>query len=226
MGGIILLVAYNLIEFKHIRNVIRTSNRETIVLGVTFLSTLFLDLEFAIYSGVLFSLFFYLSRTAKPKIISMAPDLEKATHRLVNLERKSLLECPQLKMIRIDGSLFFGAVQHVEEFTEKIEEYGLRYKFILVLGYGINVIDMAGANMLAEQASRLKKRGGGLYLVGIKKEASQILYQDQYLNMIGKHNVFSSVSDAISTIVKAVDLEKCYLCQRNIFNECIPKKSG
>ena len=74
MGGIIFLVAYNLIEFKHIKSVLKTSRPESIVLSITFFSTLFLDLEFAIYSGVLFSLFFYLNRTAKPSIFSMAPD--------------------------------------------------------------------------------------------------------------------------------------------------------
>ncbi|MBU3918049.1 sodium-independent anion transporter, partial [bacterium] len=145
MGGIILLVAYNLIEFKHIRSVIKTSKVETFIIAITFFSTLFLDLEFAIYSGVLFSLFFYLNRTAKPKILSIAPDPEEPRRRFINLERKHLVECPQFKIIRVDGSLFFGAVQHVEENLEIIKEKGLRYKHILILGEGINFIDMAGA---------------------------------------------------------------------------------
>jgi len=225
MGGIILLVAYNLIEFKHIKGVIKTSRPESIILTITFLSTLYLDLEFAIYSGVLFSLFFYLNRTARPNIISLAPDPEVPGRHLVNLERKPLIECPQLKIMRIDGSLFFGAVQHVEESLEKIEKYGLRYKYMLILGYGINVIDMAGAGMLTELAKRLRKKGGRLYLAGIKKEASKILYQDKYLDIIGRDNVFDSVVDAITTIVVKVDLEKCYLCQRNIFRECLKKKA-
>ncbi|MCP4752681.1 MAG: sulfate permease [Proteobacteria bacterium] len=225
MGGIILLVAYNLIEFKHIKSIIKTSKSETIILTITFFSTLFLDLEFAIYSGVLFSLFFYLNRTAKPKMYSMAPDPEEPRRRLINLERRPLAECPQLKIIRIDGSLFFGAVQHVEENLEKIKETGLRYKHILVLGDGINFIDMAGADMLAEQANQLGKKGGGLYLAEIKKEAVKILHQSKYLDIIGKHNIFDSTADAISTIDRKLDLEKCYLCHRDVFEECQPKKT-
>ncbi|MBT4290517.1 MAG: SulP family inorganic anion transporter [Deltaproteobacteria bacterium] len=225
MGGIIFLVAYNLIEFKHIKSVLKTSRPESIVLSITFFSTLFLDLEFAIYSGVLFSLFFYLNRTAKPSIFSMAPDPEEPRRNLINLERKPLVECPQLKIIRLDGSLFFGAINHVEENLESIKEQGLRYEHILILGESINSIDMAGADMLAQQANQLHKKGGGLYLVGFKNEAVKILYQSQYLNMIGKHNIFESVNQAISTIDKKLDLEKCYLCHRNIFGECLPKKS-
>jgi sulfate permease, SulP family len=225
MGGIILLVAYNLIEFKHIKSVIQTSKPESIVLGITFFSTLFLDLEFAIYSGVLFSLFFYLNRTAKPNIFSMAPDPQELRRNLINLERKPLAECPQLKIIRIDGSLFFGAIHHVEENLEKIKEQGLRYHQILILGEGINSIDMAGADMLAQQAKQLRDKGGGLYLVGIKHEASKILFQSKYIDIIGKHNIFESASKAISAIDKKLDLEKCYLCHRNIFSECLQKKS-
>lgn len=224
MGGIILLVAYNLVEYKHIKSVVKTSKHETIILTITFLSTLFLDLEFAIYSGVLFSLFFYLNRTAKPNILALAPDPNERRHRLVNLEMVPLTECPQLKIIRIDGSLFFGAIQHVEEQLELIKEHGLRYKHILILGGGINFIDMAGADMLSEQAEQLRQLGGGLYLLGIKEEATKTLRQDKYLDRIGNHNIFGSISEALSTINIRMDLEKCYLCHRNIFRECLTKK--
>lgn len=226
MGGIILLVAYNLIEFKHIKNVIINSKPEAIVLSITFFSTLFLDLEFAIYSGVLFSLFFYLNRTAKPNIFSMAPDPHESRRRLINLERKPLDECPQLKIIRLDGSLFFGAIHHVEANLEKIKEQGFRYQHILILGEGINSIDMAGADMLAQQASQLRKKGGGLYLVGFKNEPIKILFQSKYITTIGKHNIFESANQAIAAISKKLDIEKCYLCHRNIFAECFPNKSS
>ena len=224
MGSIILLVAYNLIEFKRIKRVIKTSTSEAIVLLITFFSTLFLDLEFAIYSGVLFSLFFYLNRTARPNIISMAPDSEEPPRHLINLERKPLAECPQLKIIRIDGSLFFGAIHHVEEGLEVLKEQGLRYQHILISGDGINFIDMAGADMLAEQAKQLREKRGGLYLVGIKNGALKTLYQSKTINIIGKHNIFTSPAEAISAIDKKLDPEKCYLCHRNIFKECIQKK--
>jgi len=43
MGGIILLVGYNLVDFKHIKEIIKSSKRELIVFSATFLGTLFLD---------------------------------------------------------------------------------------------------------------------------------------------------------------------------------------
>ena len=71
MAGIILLVAYNLIDFHHIRQTLRASRSDASVLVTTFMATLFMELEFAIYIGVILSLVLYLNRTSKPRI-SMA----------------------------------------------------------------------------------------------------------------------------------------------------------
>ena len=68
ISGIILLVAFNLIDFKEIKSVAHLSKSEFSVLTVTFLSTLFFHLEFAIYIGVFLSFLFYLQRTIKNKI--------------------------------------------------------------------------------------------------------------------------------------------------------------
>ena len=53
MAGILLLVAYRLIDFRHIKTILRSSKSEAVVLLVTFFSTLFIELEFAIYVGVM-----------------------------------------------------------------------------------------------------------------------------------------------------------------------------
>ena len=66
MAAILFLVAWGLIDFHAIRNILRTSRSETGVLAVTFFSTLFLELEFAIMAGVLLSLGLYLNRTSRP----------------------------------------------------------------------------------------------------------------------------------------------------------------
>jgi SulP family sulfate permease len=63
MGGIILLVGYNLIDFEHIRQVFKSSGREVITLGVTLFGTLFFELDVALFSGIILSLFFYLEKS-------------------------------------------------------------------------------------------------------------------------------------------------------------------
>ena len=63
MGGVILVVAYNLIDFHHIKKIVRTSRSETTILGATFATTLLVDLEFAILLGVGLNLFMFVMNT-------------------------------------------------------------------------------------------------------------------------------------------------------------------
>ncbi len=220
MGGIILLVGYNLIDFHHIKGIIKASYSETSVLLVTFLATLFLELEFAIYAGILLSLVFYLNRTARPKIVTLAPDPEERRRHLTNLERKALPECPQLKVIRIDGSLFFGAVSYTSTTLHRMKEKEATLSHLLIVAKPINFIDVAGAEMLVQEAKYWKAQGGGLYLCGLKMEAEKFLRRGGYLDEIGEHNFFPSKKEAIAEIFKHLDHQLCQTCERRIFREC------
>ncbi len=220
MGGIILLVGYNLIDFHHIKGIIRASHAETSVLIVTFLSTLFLELEFAIYAGIFLSLLFYLNRTASPKIVTLAPDPEERRRHFTNLERKSLPECPQLKVVRIDGSLFFGAVSYVSSTLHEFKEKEPTICHMLLIVKPVNFIDIAGAEMLVQEAKYWKSQGGGLYLSGLKLEAEKFLRKGGYLEQIGEENIFKEKKEAIAAIYKRLDYEVCKTCERKIFREC------
>ena len=116
MAGVILLVAYNLIDLSQIRHILSSSKNETIILLVTFLATLFLELEFAIYLGVLLSLVIFLWRTSTPEIVTLAPDIDQDAQKntLVDVSSKPLNQCPQLKIIRIDMSVYFGSLNHIQ----------------------------------------------------------------------------------------------------------------
>ena len=220
MGGIILLVAFHLIDLKHIRSVIKSSRAEATVLLATFFSALFLELEFSILAGVLLSLGFYLNRTGRPSIASLSPDPGSGNRRLIEVEEGSLSECRQLKLIRIDGSLFFGAVQHIEQQLQAIDANNPLLKHVLIVANGINFIDLSGAEMLAHEARRLKKIGGGLYFCGLKKEPLRMLEKSGYLEAIGKTHLFGSKAQAIEAILENLDPDECRRCTTRIFIEC------
>ena len=186
MAGILVLVAWNLIDFAHIAHIVRASLPETAVLAVTFFSTLFVQLEFAIYVGVILSLVLYLNRTAHPHFVTLAPDPDSPRRTLTNIEKKPLPECPQLKIVRVDGSIFFGAVDHVaQELDAIVRESPLQWH-ILVVGSGINFIDLAGCAMLAQETRRLRVNGRLLSLCSLKGEAREILRRGGCLGSIGE----------------------------------------
>lgn len=218
MGGIILLVAYNLIDFHHIKLILSVSKTETAVLVVTFLSTLFLELEFAIYIGVLFSLIFYLQQTSKPNIEEKIPEPKAPTRSLVNVKFSKASKCPQLKLLNIEGSLFFGSVNHVAEALHKIDHE--KEKHILILADELSFIDMAGAEFLAQEAKRLKALDGGLYITGLKQAVIDLFKKGGYWEEIGESHIFSSKREAIHLIYQYLNKEICQTCNVRIFEEC------
>jgi len=131
-----------------------------------------------------------------------------------------LLECPQLKIIRLDGSLFFGAIDHVQESLRQLGAQNAEWKHILLIGSGINFVDVAGAEMLAQEVIRLRRKGGGLYLCRLKRAVRDVLERGGYLAVIGPENVFTSKEEAIRTIFQKLDTDRCSLCTRRIFREC------
>lgn len=218
MAGIILLVAYNLIDFHHIKGILKTSRADAAVLVTTFLSTLFVELEFAIYVGVILSLVLYLNRTAHPRVVARVPDPSLPKRRFVTSDR--LPACPQLRMVRIDGSLFFGAVDHVQQVLHKMQEANLQQRHVLLICHGVNFVDVAGAEMLAQETHRARATGGDLYLCGLKKGVRDPLERGGYLRLIGADHVFDSKVDAIVAIFALLDRARCAACDKRIFREC------
>ncbi|MDH5178470.1 MAG: SulP family inorganic anion transporter [Gammaproteobacteria bacterium] len=218
MAGILVIVAWRLIDFHHIHNIIQVSRSETLILVATFMATLFVELEFAIYVGVMLSLIMYLMRTARPRITSLVPNMEGEKREMVDARDK--VECPQLKIIQIDGSLFFGAVDHVQQVIRGFSEVNPQQKHLLIVGHGINFIDIAGAEMILQESDRRKKRDGGLYVVKVKEQVCAVLKRGDYLQRFGAENVFVSKKDAIGAIFEELDQDICAGCQRRVFSEC------
>ncbi len=215
MAGILLLVAYNLIDFHHIKKIFQASKSETSVLLITFLATLFLELEFAIYVGVILSLMIYLNRTSKPRLVSLAPDPSDVNHRLINIEKKQLVECPQCKIMRVDGSLFFGAVNYSAKKFQEIKE-----PHLLIIGSGINFIDVAGAEILIHEAERRRDFKGGLYFCSLKASVNKILEQGGYIHHLNSDWLFETKSEAIQGVFNRLDKNRCRTCTARIFHEC------
>lgn len=218
MAAILFLVAYGLIDFHHIFAIIKASKRETAVLAVTFFSTLLVELEFAIYVGVLLSLIFYLMRTSRPNVISAVPSPRTPYHPLVHAP--DLPYCPQVQIVRIDGSLFFGAVNHVEQRLLELEQEHPQQKIIIINARSINFLDIAGGEALVQEAKRRRRQGGDLYLYRVKPAVMEILQRGDFLEEIGTDHVFETRDEVIRHVFSLLDRDICTHCQQRIFDEC------
>jgi sulfate permease, SulP family len=218
MAGILFLVAWNLIDFKEIKHILHSSKRETGVLAVTFLSAVFLELEFAIFAGVLLSLVLYLDRTSKPRIVSLAPDPRAPNHAFSS--SPDVTHCPQLRFLRIDGSLFFGSVAHVEQFFDRLRSEHPQQKHLAVIANGINFVDLQGGQTLAREAARRFASGGGMYLINVKQGLWEEMERCGCLDATDARNVFQAKTAAIRGIYQKLDKSVCATCDKRIFKEC------
>jgi SulP family sulfate permease len=217
MAGILFLVAWHLIDFHHIRKVLRASRYETLIMATTFFSTLFLELEFAIFLGVMLSLVLYLKRTSHPRLRIRVPDPRQERRSFVT--DPILPECPQLKIIRIEDSLYFGAVNYVRETLNDMLLENPGQKHLLIVAREINFIDMAGAEFLVRLAEERKKGGGGLYFYHINEGVCDHFSLVDDLQKIGAENIYETKREAIAEIFKRLDKKICARCTARIFLE-------
>lgn len=218
MAAILFLVAWGLIDFHDIYKIVRGSRSETVVMATTFLATLFLELEFAIFLGVFLSLILYLRRTSTPSIVVRNPDPGLPKRKFSN--DPNLARCPQLMFVRIDGSLFFGAVQHVQTAFRRLQRRHPGQKHLAIIAGGINFIDLSGAEFLAQEAQRWRSMGGALYLIRVKASVCESFKRGDYIDTIGRENIFNSKSEAIEEIFQRLDRGVCSSCTKRIFGEC------
>ncbi len=221
MASVILVVSYNLIDFKHIKKTFSYSRSESVIFTATFLATLLLELEFAIYLGVLLSLMLFIAKTSTPEIHTLAfgSPANEEPRKLQSIRNSPLTQCPQLKIIRIDMSIYFGSINHIQKQISRIID-NQRIRHILIVASGVNFIDLAGMEGLLVEDKRLKKLNGSLYFVAVKSSVLDLMEKAHFIDEIGEDNFFEVKEGAINKIYDRLDQDKCAKCQALIFREC------
>ncbi len=218
MAGILFVVAWGLVDFHHIGEILRVSRQESVVLLSTLLATLTLELEFAIYIGVLLSLLLFLNRTAKPGIDDVKPVAGQWPPGFSN--DSGLADCPQLKIVRINGPIFFGASSFVATELQRIDERNPMQRNLLVIGSAINFVDLEGAQLLAQEARRRRALGGALYLFNMRDDPMDLMRRCGAYDVIGAENFFWLGEDVIGKLFPRLDGSICSGCKVRIFSSC------
>lgn len=221
MAAILFIVAWSLIDFHHIGEIVKRHKRERITLAITFIGTL-VDLEKGIFLGILVSLMFYLYRTSQPSIRELVPshsDRDNPRRKFVPTDSDAPA-CPQMSILRVEGSIFFGAVEHVQQYFRNVDEADPQKKHLLLASRAIGFVDLAGAELLGKEAARRHKLGGGLYLVGVQPDLCEMLRRSGQVDTVGEKQIFRHKGDAIQTIYPQLDNEICRTCTARVFREC------
>jgi SulP family sulfate permease len=219
MAALLFMVAWGLFDFASIRAILRASRSEAAVLVFTFAATLLMNLEVAILIGVTLSLIVYLNRTSRPQMRAVAPDPRHSVRRFGPVAQ-GIAECPQLKIMAVEGSIYFGAVDHVESHFETLRAVAREQKHLLVVARNINFLDIAGGEALAREARARRWIGGRLWLQGLRQPAEDLLRKSGFMTEVGEDAVFRDKREAIARIFDKLDPGICARCRARIFEEC------
>lgn len=219
MAAILVLVGYGLIDFHEIRKILRMSRAESAVLAVTFVATLTMSLEVAILTGVLVSLVAYLYRTSRPTMRTLVPDQRHPERKMIEPGGKQP-ECPQLKILRIEGSIYFGAIDHVAGHFETLRAVNPGQNKLLIMAKSINFIDIAGADLLVRETDIRRANGGEVYFYSLRQPTRDMLARAGQLEEAADKRSFVSKDEAISSIFTRMNRDICSRCTARIFQEC------
>ena len=222
IGGLLILVAASLLDLPRWQQLARLSRTEFGIALATLAATLTLRLEVAILLGSLLSLGAYLQRTAKPAMRSMGFDSQAPDRPFVVLEGhpRALPECPQLKLLRMEGPVYFGAAQHVSDTLHALREPAQAPRHLLVMTKSMNFLDPAGLQVWDEELHARRAAGGDLYFHRPRPPVLELWQRAGFLDALGRDHVFPDKRSAIAAIVPRLDGTLCARCTVRLFEEC------
>ncbi len=221
MAGLILFVAYRLIDFKEVRHIVTSSRPETVVLALTFAAGLFIELDFAIYVGVISSLCVFIFESSHPELPITAPTIgADGRRKFRNAELHNLPECPQLLSFRLDGALYFGSVEHVERRIKQMRAKRPGQIHMILYLKGGGKVDLAGADLLISIIRDVKAQGGSFRIVALFPPLIKTLHRFHVIDELGEDHLLVSKGDAVRVALGDLDRSICATCSKNVFEEC------
>ena len=228
IAAMLMLVAWGLFDFQRLRRIAQLSRTEFAIAVGTFAATLVIRLEMAVLLGTILSLVAYLYRTSRPAVRSLVPDADDPGRRFTPLDelRRPQPECPQLKLLRMEGAIYFGAVQYVTDRLHWLRTVDADQKHLLAMTKSMNFIDLAGAEMWESELAERRAASGDLYFHRPRTQVLETWEQTGFTAKLGSDHIFPTKRQALHTIIGKLSPEICAQCQARIFEECAQRPGG
>ena len=175
----------------------KSNNLDFWLLFTTFLSTLFLGIEYGILAGVGLSIIVLIFRTSKPYIAVLGAVPDSDFYK--NSERfKNVIIEDDVLVIRFDAQLFFANASYFRDNVDLLAaKKGEAMKLIVIDAESINRVDSTGADMLLDRINYYKKKGVTFYLAGVKGPVRDSLFKAGILNSIDINHFFMNIYTAV-----------------------------
>lgn len=206
LAGILIMVSYNMSEFRSIMWLAKNPKSDFIVMLVTFILTVLFDLTIAIEVGLLLAIILFLKRTNESTTVqSFTSELDPTHNNDIQLHGQDLesLKIPlYTEVYEIDGPYFFGIANKFDDISRRTHSGEQKVRIIRMRK--VSFIDSTGIHNLEQLHLRLQRDGIQLVLSGVNEKVFSTLDKAGLVNKIGRENVLSHINAALARAAELV----------------------
>ncbi|MFZ1689031.1 MAG: SulP family inorganic anion transporter [Flavobacteriales bacterium] len=176
LAGILIVVAYNMSEWRSFVNILKGDRHDVAVLLVTFLITVFFDLVLAIEVGMVLAAFLFMKRMSD--ITDLKPVMNEGSDTLIADE---VADLPKgVLVFDITGPLFFGAAQ---KFQDVLSEINDRHRVVVLRMKNVPLIDATGLHRLKDIVHQLERGKRQVFLTDLDPRVRAVLEAEPWFRM-------------------------------------------
>jgi len=192
LAGILLIVAYNMGEWREIPQLLKLTKTDISVWLVTVGLTVFADLTVAVEAGMILAALLFITRVANTTTVSQVTDDYIEDGRIHILQDKDI---PYYATIfRIHGPFLFGATDKITAITQDMHKLP---PVVIIRLRNMTAIDATGLYALEEIAKQLHDSGRTLILCGAREQPAQLIHQAEFEDVVGRENICANVDQAL-----------------------------
>ncbi len=193
LAGILMVVAYNMGEWREIPQLLRLTRTDISVWLVTFGLTVFADLTVAVEAGMILAALLFIARVASTTTVSEVTDDYVEDGRMHILQDKDI---PYYATIfRIHGPFLFGATDKIATVTENLQQLP---PIVIIRLRNMTAIDATGLFAIEDVARQLHASNRTLILCGARSQPAQLMHQAEFEEVVGRENICANVQEAIT----------------------------
>lgn len=194
LSGILVIVAYNMSEWRSFKGIFRNSKSDVAVLLTTFLLTVFIDLTVAIQFGLLMAVFLFVRRVSETTDIEVLRSQVEDERSHISDDEETLDIPEGVEVFQIKGPFFFGIANKFEE-AEK--QSGQKPKIRIIRMRRVPFIDSTGLKNLKNFIRRSRNQGIIVLMSGLQSKPREALEKEGIIKMLGDENVCPNIELAL-----------------------------
>lgn len=195
LAGILLVVAYDMSEWRVFVRLLRGPRSDVMVLLVTFVLTVFVDLSVAIQAGVVLAALLLMRRMAEVTQVRAIRDVLRYGEEDDEPAAGDVRELPEgLDVFEINGTFCFGATQ---KFSEVLAQTKNRPHVVILRMENVLAIDATGLHALEQAAERFKNDGAVLLLSGVHAQPLYAMQRSGFIDRLGEQHLYEAFLPAL-----------------------------